>query len=155
MDIFAFLDGISPWWWVAIAFVLGTIEILTFSFFLIWPALAALVVAVLLWMFPEMSGAVQLLWFSILSVVLTLGGRQWVLSGKPTSETPGLNNRATALIGRNAVLIDALAGGALGNVEVDGIRWRARLDSAEAAADAGQSLRIVSADGMVLILAPA
>lgn len=153
MDVFDFLNGISPWWWVAAALALGTIEILTFSFFLIWPAIAAFLVAIFMWIFPEMSGAAQMLIFAVLSAVLTLVGRQWVMTRKPTSENPGLNNRASALIGRNAVLIEDFSGTAMGNVEVDGIRWRARLESEAATAKTGASLRIMSADGMVLVLA--
>lgn len=152
MDVFDFLNGISPWWWVAAALALGTIEILTFSFFLIWPALAAFFVAVFMWIFPEMSGATQILIFAVLSAVLTLVGRQWVMTRKPSSENPGLNNRASALIGRNAVLIEDLSGTALGSVEVDGIRWRARLEDEGDTAATGASLKIASADGMVLVL---
>ena len=152
MDVFDFLNGISPWWWVAAALALGTIEILTFSFFLIWPAIAAFLVAVLMWIFPEMTGAIQILIFAVASAVLTLIGRQWVMTKKPTSDNPGLNNRASALIGRNAVLIEDLAGTALGNVEVDGIRWRARLDKPEGTAASGASLRIHGTEGMVLVL---
>ncbi|MEM6662022.1 MAG: NfeD family protein [Pseudomonadota bacterium] len=152
MDIFDFLNDISPWWWVAAALALGAIEILTFSFFLIWPALAALLVAIFMWMSPGMSGATQIFWFAILSVVLTLAGRYWVMTNKPTSDNPPLNNRAAALIGRQAVLLDGLTGRGVGNVEVDGIRWRARLAVDEPAAEAGQSLSITDTEGMVLIL---
>ncbi|MEM1152308.1 MAG: hypothetical protein AAGI03_17475 [Pseudomonadota bacterium] len=105
MDVFSFMDGASPWWWVALALALGTVEVLTFSFFLIWPGLAALAVAIALWIFPDMSGSAQMLSFALLSAILTLGGRQWVLSKKPRSDNPGLNNRASALIGRRATLI--------------------------------------------------
>ncbi|MEM7058988.1 MAG: NfeD family protein [Pseudomonadota bacterium] len=152
MDVFDFLNGLSPWWWIAAALALGTIEILTFSFFLIWPAIAAFLVGILLWLFPEMSGAMQILIFAVLSAILTLVGRQWVMTRKPTSDNPGLNNRASALIGRNATLIEDLSGTALGNVEVDGIRWRARLDTEDGTAATGASLQIATADGMVLVL---
>ncbi|MEM7189071.1 MAG: NfeD family protein [Pseudomonadota bacterium] len=154
MDIFGFLTGISPWWWVAAAFVLGVIEILTFSYFLIWPGLAALLTAVMLWMFPEMSGSAQMAWFAVLAVILTLAGRYWVMTRKPESQTPALNNRAVALVGRQAVLIDDLAAGSLGNVEVDGIRWRARLSENADGAARGDRLRVASAEGMVLVLEP-
>ena len=90
-DIFQFLSGISPWWWVAIALALAIVEVLTFSFFLIWPALAALAVAVLMWIMPDMSGSAQLLWFAIMAVVFTVAGRQLVFLRKPTSDNPSLN----------------------------------------------------------------
>lgn len=154
MDVFGFLTGISPWWWVAVALALGTVEVLTFSFFLIWPGLAALAVAIMLWMFPDASGSAQIFMFAILSAVFTLAGRHWVLTKKPESESPGLNNRASALIGRTVRLTEELSGGQLGTADVDGIRWRIRLDEPGAAAGAGESLHVVSADGMVLVLSP-
>ncbi|MEO1494234.1 MAG: NfeD family protein [Pseudomonadota bacterium] len=155
MEIFAFLDGISPWWWVAGALVLAIIEVLTFSFFLIWPGLAALAVAILMWMFPEMSGTWQILLFSVLSVIFTVAGRHFVMTNKPVSEAPGLNQRSAQLVGRKAAVIDGFAGGGLGNVEVDGVRWRARMAQGAERPAPGDVLEVVEADGMTLILAPA
>ncbi|MEM1152309.1 MAG: NfeD family protein [Pseudomonadota bacterium] len=40
----------------------------------------------------------------------------------------------------------------MGNVEVDGIRWRARLEGETSEAASGQSLKITATDGMTLIL---
>ena len=155
MDIFGFLDGISPWWWVALALALGTIEILTFSFFLIWPGLAAFAVAILMWVFPGMSGTWQILIFAVLAVAFTLAGRWLVLSRKPTSEVPGLNDRAIQLIGRNAVVIDGFVAGGLGNVEVDGVRWRARMADGAPPPASGQVLSVTGTQGMTLLLSPA
>lgn len=154
MDIFDFLTGISPWWWVAGALALGIIEVLTFSFFLIWPALAAFAVAVLMWLFPDMSGTWQILLFSALSVLFTVAGRQIVMNNKPESDAPGLNERSAQLIGRTATVIDGFAGGGVGNVEIDGVRWRARMTPGAERPTAGQVLDIVDANGMTLILAP-
>lgn len=154
MDIFAFMDGASPWWWVALALALGIFEILTLTFFLIWPALAALAVAIVLWIVPDMSGTGQIIMFAVLSAVATLAGRQWVLSRKPVTEDPGLNNRAAQLIGRTATLIEDLAGDTVGGVEVDGIRWRGRLTADITTATAGDVLRVQDVDGMVLLLSP-
>ena len=151
-DLFQFLDGISPWWWIALAFGLGAIEVLTFSFFLIWPGLAAVGVAVMMWLFPGMSGNSQMLWFAVMSVIFTLAGRQFVLSRKPTSDQPNLNQRGAALIGRNAEVVDGFAAGGLGNVLVDGMRWRARLAEGTQRPAAGDVLDIVEAEGMILIL---
>jgi membrane protein implicated in regulation of membrane protease activity len=154
MDIFGILTGISPWWWVAAALALGIVEVLTFSFFLIWPGLAALVVAIAMWLVPDLSGTMQILIFAILSVIFTLLGRQFVLNRKPTSETPGLNQRSAQLVGRNAVVIDGFASGGLGNVEVDGMRWRARMSAGATRPASGQTLEVVDTDGMTLVLSP-
>ena len=150
--LFGMLTGISPWWWVALALALAVVEVLTFSFFLIWPALAALTVAILMWVIPGMSGSAQLLWFAVTAAIFTFVGRQVVLMRKPTSERPNLNQRGSALIGRNAVIIDGFAAGGIGSVEVDGVRWRARLKDDGASPAPGEIFTISDADGMVLIL---
>ena len=151
-DLFQFLEGISPWWWVALAFGLAAVEVLTFSFFLIWPALAAFGVAVLMWIFPGMSGSSQMLWFAIMAVAFTIAGRQVVFMRRPTSDRPNLNQRGAALVGRNAVVIDGFAAGGLGNVQVDGMPWRARMSEGAERPSEGDVLDIVEADGMTLIL---
>ncbi|MFK7944032.1 MAG: NfeD family protein [Paracoccaceae bacterium] len=155
MNIISFLDGASPWWWIALAFGLGVIELATFSFFLIWPGLAALTLGLLLWIAPGMAGTTQLILFAVLSILFTLGGRWLVLSRKPTSDLPGLNNRAAQLVGRNAVVVDGFKAGGTGNVEVDGIRWRARMAEDGAQPAPGTLLTIASTDGMTLLLATA
>lgn len=153
MDLLAFLDGASPWWWIALGLALGAIEMVTFSFFLIWPGLAAIAVGLILWLAPELSGTTQLLWFSALSVLFTLVGRWLVMTRQPTSDAPGLNNRATQMVGRNVVVVDGFAGGGTGNVEVDGIRWRARMaDASGAKPTPGTVMAVSSTDGMTLLL---
>ena len=152
MDLFGFLDGISPWWWIAGALVLAIIEVLTFSFFLIWPGLAALAVGILMWIFPGMSGTTQVLVFSILAVLFTWAGRAYVLNRVPSSESPGLNRRSSQMIGRHATVVDGFTGGGVGNVEIDGIRWRARMADGATVPEPGEVLPITGADGMTLIL---
>ena len=154
MDLFDFMNGLSPWWWVAIAIVLGIIEVLTFSFFLIWPGLAALAMGALLWIAPDMKGSMQVLIFAILSVLFTIAGRYWIVNRKPTDGRPQLNNRASALIGERAVVITGFESGRAGTVEVNGIRWSARMPGASATPAAGDVFDIVDADGMVLVLGP-
>ena len=153
MDVFGFLAGISPWWWVAAALALAIVEVLTFSFFLIWPGLAALAVAIVLWIVPDLSGAGQLLVFAVLSIALTWAGRLLVVNSKPESEAPGLNSRSEQLIGRSAKVLEPFDAGGVGAVEVDGVRWRGRLEGAEAL-QVGQTVRVTGADGMLLVLSP-
>jgi membrane protein implicated in regulation of membrane protease activity len=61
------------------------------------------------------------------------------------------------MVGRQAVVTGAFSAG-VGWVEVDGVRWRARLaDGADDAEppEAGATMSITDADGMTLIVAPA
>ena len=53
------LDGISPWWWVALAILLAAAEMLTVTTVLVWSAGAALVTAIALWAAPGLGWAPQ------------------------------------------------------------------------------------------------
>jgi hypothetical protein len=159
-DLFAFLDGASPWWWIALALALGAIEIVTFTYFMLWLGLAAFTVGIGLAMFPAMPGTSQFLTFALLSVLYTVIGWVFVRRRQPKDGQPGLNRRAAAVVGRQAVVTQAFSAG-VGWVEVDGVRWRARLaepdeggaaDGAEPPAT-GATMSITDADGMTLIVA--
>ncbi len=156
-DLFAFLDGASPWWWIALALGLGAIEIVTFTYFMLWLGLAAFTVGIGLAIFPAIPGTSQLLTFALLSILYTVIGWVYVMRRQPKDALPGLNRRAAAVVGRQAVVTQAFSAG-VGWVEVDGVRWRARL--AEPAGggaeppEAGATMSITDADGMTLVVAP-
>ena len=155
IDLFAFLDGASPWWWIALALGLGAIEMLTFTYFMLWLALASFTVGIGMAMFPAMSGSSQVLTFALLAILYTAIGWAYVRRLQPKDEHPGLNRRSAAVIGRQAVVTEAFTAG-VGWVEVDGVRWRARLaipTSADTPSPAtGATLSIASADGMTLVV---
>jgi membrane protein implicated in regulation of membrane protease activity len=152
-DLFAFLDGASPWWWIALALGLGAIEIVTFTYFMLWLGLAAFTVGIGLAMFPSMPGTSQVLTFALLSILYTGIGWAYVRRLQPKDVHPGLNRRSAAVVGRQAVVTEAFSAG-IGWVEVDGVRWRARLLDGTQTPEAGATLSITSADGMTLIVEP-
>ncbi len=149
MEIIQFLEGISPWWWVILAFVLGSIEMATMSFFLIWPCLAALAMVVLLILSPDMSGPAQIAIYAILSIAFTFVGRflfaKYGDGGGAADET--LNNRSSLLIGRSAKVLGFNAGN--GAVEIEGTRWQARWADGQTA-KVGASVRVTKADPMLV-----
>lgn len=148
MDIMQVLDGISPWWWVAFALALGAIEMATMSFFLIWPALAALCVGLLLAVAPDMSGTSQIVVFAGLGIVFTFLGRYLMgRYGDGADTLPGLNSRAEQLIGRHGTVLEFAD--SEGAIEVEGVRWRA-LWPAGQTAKTGERVRITGARGMEL-----
>lgn len=152
-DLFAFLDGASPWWWIAFALALGAVEIITFTYFMLWLALAALTVGIGLMIFPGLTGTAQLLGFGLLALVYTGIGWAWVRRRQPGDAAPGLNQRAAALIGRQAVVTEDFQAG-VGRVGVDGVRWRARLAEDAAPPGKGAVLTITAADGTTLVVTP-
>ncbi len=149
MDILQILTGMSPWWWVIIAFALGSIEMATMTFFLIWPGLAALCMAGILVLAPNMSGAMQIALFAILAIILTFSGRHLLNKygdgGAESDET--LNNRAAQLVGRSAKVLEFERG--FGVVEVNGMRWRAEWPADQVAA-LGDSVRITKSEPLLL-----
>jgi membrane protein implicated in regulation of membrane protease activity len=152
-DLFVFLDGASPWWWIALALGLGVVEMLSFTYYMLWLGLAAFTVGIGLAIFPAMPGTSQLMTFALLSIVYTLIGWAFVRRRQPKDIHPGLNRRSAAVVGRQAVVTGSFSAG-VGWVEVDGVRWRAKLANGAQPPEAGSTMSIASADGMTLIVAP-
>ncbi len=155
MDLFGFLDGVSPWAWIALGIALGAVEMMTMSFFLIWPGLAAIAVGVALWLAPGLGGAAQVTLFAVLAVAATLAGRMAIRrGGQAPSDRPDLNRRSERMIGRQGVAVQGFAHGE-GAVEIDGLRWPARLAQGAASLEAGAPAKVVEVNGMTLVVMPA
>ena len=151
MEFLSFLENISPWWWIAFAFVIGAIEMLTGTFVLIWLGLAAFSMAIILVISPGLSGELQIAIFAGLCVVLTFIGRGLLSrfgDGGKVHET--LNQRSNLVVGRTAKVLEIDNGE--GIVEIEGMRWRARLDGT-GNFSIGDKVRVVDADGMTLDVA--
>jgi membrane protein implicated in regulation of membrane protease activity len=149
MEIFNALDGISPWYWLAFALALGALEMATFSFFLIWPALAALVVGCVLLVSPSLSGPAQVSIFSLGSIALTVLGRIVLKrygDGGGTDDMM-LNRRGQRFIGRTAIVSEFSSG--QGYIEVEGMRWRA-IWPEDQSSKPGDQVRVTRADGLIL-----
>lgn len=146
------LTGISPWWWVALAMGLIAVEMLTLSFFLIWPALSALVVALTLSAVPNLSAPWQMLLFACFALIFTLLGRSVIYASGDGADGPDhqINRRSDQLIGRQARVIRFAAGE--GTVEIDGIPWRA-VSEAPNAPSTGDTVRITGCAGTLLHVA--
>ena len=149
--LFDFLNGVSPWWWIAFGIALGVLEMATFSLFLIWPGLAAVAVGLALFLAPGVSGEGQIAIFAVLAVGFTWIGRIFMRrAGQAPSESPNLNARANQMVGRRAVALAAFHSGE-GSVAIDGIHWKAR---ASADVAEGAELKVVEAEGVNLVVEP-
>lgn len=148
--MFDILENISPWWWVALAFAIGALEMLTGTAVLIWISLSALIMAGMLALVQGVSGEAQITAFAVLSIVLTFLGR-WAVArfGDGGAENATLNQRSNHLIGRAAKVIEFDADTLTGAVEIEGMRWRANWISGTTS-KAGDSVHISDANGMIL-----
>lgn len=148
MELFSFLEGLSPWWWVSFGIALMALEMVVFSFFLIWPGLAALIMAALLSVSPGIQGEIQVALFAILSVGLTFGGR--FLFQKNDEPETSLNQRTKQIIGHKARVTDFELGE--GHVEINGLRWTAIWPEGQTGKP-GDMVKIVSSEGMTVAVA--
>ncbi|MEL6574914.1 MAG: NfeD family protein [Pseudomonadota bacterium] len=157
MNILAFLDNISPWWWVVLGLAIGALEVATGSTYLLGPAVAALAVAGIVFLYPDIDGVMQLTVFGV--AVLLSAILAWLVTRrmKPMGGLRGLNRRGDALAGRMAEVTAPFKAG-IGSVSVDGVVWRARLtEDAGPSADEplpGSAVRISGVEGATLLVEP-
>jgi membrane protein implicated in regulation of membrane protease activity len=143
------LIGISPWYWVAFGLALGALEMVTGSFFLIGPGVAAVAVGIVLFASPQMAGEFQVTIFAIISVILTWAARVYTTKMREApSDRPGLNRRTGQIVGQRGTVLDPFQHGS-GAVDIGGVRWLAKLDEGEALAK-GEPVEVVSATGTTL-----
>lgn len=156
IDLFGFLDGTSAWWWVAFALALGAVEVVTFTYFLLWLSFAALTVGGLLFLAPETTGTTQVLTFALSALVYTVAGWAWLRARRSGGATDGgnLNRRAAQLVGRVGVVAGPFRAG-VGTIEIDGVGWRARLSGnldRDAQPGPGSLMRVLGAEGTTLLV---
>ncbi|WP_262965328.1 NfeD family protein [Methylobacter psychrophilus] len=111
------------WYWWVIALILLVVEILAPGFFFLWMAISGVVTGALVLLIPVITINMQVLIFSVLSVVTII---LWKLYGKKypiTSDHPLLNKRGTQYIGRVFSLYEPIKNGE-GKIKVDDSIWK-------------------------------
>ena len=146
-QIVAFL---GPWTWVVVGLLLLGIEILLPSTFLLWPGLAAIVVGILTLILglesPIWPWQAQVIVFLMLSLVIAFFGRNLMRKQNwDESEVANLNERGSQLVGKTAVLVQAIVDGE-GRVRIGDTTWRVQGPDAKV----GTRVKVVSADGSTL-----
>src|SRR5690348_12109785 len=113
------------WTWVAIGgtFLIG--ELLSGSGWLLWPAGAAAVTAIVA-QFARIGWFWEIVLFAVVSVILTYVGRRFLRPPVKDDERD-INDPTPRLVGREGEAASAFLGGK-GRVFVDGKEWAAELD---------------------------
>ncbi|TCN24277.1 NfeD family protein [Sinorhizobium americanum] len=138
---------LGPWTWWVLGLVLLTAEVMLPGVFLIWIGLAALftgILSLILWDMTVWIWEVQLVVFSLLSLISVFVGRRFVVSSA-ASDQPLLNRRGESLVGRTAVLEQPIAEGR-GRVRLDDTTWVVEGPDLPA----GTRVRIVASSGRQL-----
>ncbi len=141
-----FLEGMNGTRWLILGFGLLVAEVATGTSYILWTAVAALIVGLVTFILP-IGWQMQFLLFAILSVVLLVVGHKYVRPKFKGGEPSDLNDRARALIGKRVKAVKDFETG-IGRVYVGDTQWRAKMD--EGNAKAGEELKVVSVESTTL-----
>lgn len=141
------LDTISThWFWLSLGLILGVAEMVAPGFFLMWLGLAALIVGILDYFLP-ITLAYQVAMFATLSVITVFAGKKFLQENPIESDDANLNDRGARMTGEIVIVVEPITNGH-GRVKVGDSVWTARgMD-----ADIGASVRVIGADGAVLLV---
>lgn len=143
------LSQLTAWHWLILGVVLLGAELLTGSTYILWPAVSALAVGILLFIATGMGWELQMLLFFLLSITTLVLGRTHLQKLVKGGEPSDLNDPGKAMIGRQ-VKAAADFSGTEGRVNVGDTQWSARLEIGTAVA--GDLLRVQSVEGATLIV---
>ncbi|RLA09539.1 MAG: NfeD family protein [Gammaproteobacteria bacterium] len=104
MTTSAYLEHLLFWHWWALAVALLVLEALAPGAFFLWMAVAAGAVGVLLLLSPQLSWEIQLLIFSLTSIVAIISWLAWVKTHPAKTAEPTLNRRGVEHIGQQFTL---------------------------------------------------
>ena len=139
---------LGTWNWLIFGIILMALELLAPGVFLFWLGLAALLVGLVSFAFTP-SWQLQILMFAIFAAAAVPLWRRLARTRTASdADSPFLNKRADALVGRVFTLEKPIVDGA-GTVRIDDTIWRV----AGPDAPAGSRVRIVQADGAKLTVA--
>ncbi|WP_028116452.1 NfeD family protein [Ferrimonas senticii] len=139
---------LAPWHWLVLALLLLALEALGAGGFVLGAALAAGLMALLLWLLPELSWASQLILFAVAAVAFSVAYWRFFRGFNQRTEQPQLNDRAAQLVGRRITLAEPLPVGD-SRLQLGDTLWRVRSEQAIAA---GTAVTIHGSDGMVLLI---
>jgi membrane protein implicated in regulation of membrane protease activity len=145
MSDIGFTFQIEFWHWMILAAALAGIEILTPGFFFLWLGGAALVTGILALIVPSLSWEIQVLVYAVLSGASVLAWYKFRHRLTITSDDMTLNRRGEQLLGRNAILSEAIVNGR-GQIRIDDTVWRC--EGPDLAA--GTQVRVVAMRGAMV-----
>lgn len=127
MDPLLDLYASQPFWiWLGVAVVLLAFEASLSTEWLLWPAVAAGVVAVITALGVRMGLAAEVGVFAGLTILATLMSRRLVKRVNP-EDLPDINDRDLRLVGRRARVVQPFVEGR-GRVFVSGAEWAAQIE---------------------------
>ncbi len=151
--ILQWMSDLGPWNWMILGVALLALEVVSPGVYLLWLGIAALLTGTLSFQLADAafwSWQVQVLAFLALSMIAVLVVRRFFpVTGSDDTDQPLLNQRGQQLVGRTAVLEDAIVNGQ-GRVRLGDTLWRVSGPDLPA----GTRVRVAAADGGKLRIEP-
>jgi membrane protein implicated in regulation of membrane protease activity len=145
-----YLYHLSYWDWLALGSLLLIFEVFGVGGYLLWTGLAAALVGLLLYLFPSLPWAWQLVLFGCLSILTAVLWWQRQRMANKASDQPGLNQRGSELYGRHFALHEAIVDGR-GKIKVGDLLWLVTGNDLPA----GSQVKVIGQDGVLLRVEPA
>ncbi len=144
------LESMNGTKWIIAGVLLLILEVVTGTTYILWPAVAALIVGFIAFILP-LGWEMQFLLFFILSAVLLVAGHKFIRPKMKGGEPSDLNDRARSMIGMRVKAVADFETG-MGRVQVGDTQWRASIEDGNPAS--GAELRVVSVKGTTLKVEP-
>lgn len=138
------LNAMGPLHWLVLGLILLIVEMASGTTYLLWPAVAAFITALVALILPT-NWMVDVALFAALIIVLTYFGHPLVKRWRNDSAASGLNERNLTMVGKRGVVANFANG--VGSVKIADTIWRA---VSEEALEAGQSVEVAGVDGVTL-----
>ena len=139
------LPYIGDYFWWIIAGLLLLAEMLMPGFFMLWLAVAAALTAIVDQVF-HLSWMGEILTFAVLSIASVAASWRFVMASRNAkSDSPHLNQRSNAFVGRTYILEKPIINGS-GKIKVEDTIWD--VDGEDASA--GTRVKVTAVDGMRL-----
>ena len=148
-DFNSILATLGPWAWFIAGVVLLALELAVPGAFMMWLGIAAVLVGVIS-LLVDWTWQWQGVAFAAIALALIPLWRRFAREVEPASESPMLNRRTEALVGRVFTLEKPIVDG-VGTVRIDDTIWRVRGPDRPA----GSRVMITQADGASLSVEPA
>ncbi len=110
--------------WIVVGIVLVIAEVLTFTFYLLWLGIGALVAGLVAWIAPEQF-YVQFGVGALVTLILTYYTRSF---SRKVDQSPGFIDKVEDLIGSKGVVVETIEPEGLGVVRVGTETWSAKAD---------------------------
>ena len=140
------LESMNGTKWMILGVLLLVLEVVTGTTYILWPAVAALIVGIIAFVLP-LAWEMQFLLFFILSGILLVVGHKFVRPKMKGGEPSDLNDRARSMVGMRVKAVADFDTG-LGRVQVGDTQWRASIQDGNPSA--GAELRVISVKGTTL-----